>query len=259
MKNADSRARIFEDERIDYVNENISLIQKKNGLTFGTDAYLLAAFIKSRPNARALELGCGTGIISLLCASRNKFKHIDAIEIQQSFAELSQRNIILNNLQDKINIICSDVRNVNILDFEKEFDVVFTNPPYMKADCGKRNNSTEKYIARHECFGDITDFLSTSYKLLKHGGTFYCVYRPDRLSDLMFSMRSNNLEPKEMTFAYPDTQSPPAIVLVKAKKGASPSLIISKPLIIYQSDSSVTPRIMTEQMKAIYESCNFEN
>jgi tRNA1(Val) A37 N6-methylase TrmN6 len=259
MKNTDTCALVFDDERIDYVNENISLIQKKNGLTFGTDAYLLAAFIKSQPNARAAELGCGTGIISMLCASRNKFKHIDAIEIQQSFAELSQRNIVLNNLEDKINIICSDVRNINVLNFKKEFDVVFTNPPYMKADCGKKNNSAEKYIARHECFGDITDFLSTSCRLLKHGGMFYCVYRPDRLSDLMFSMRRNNLEPKEMTFVYPDTQSPPAIVLVKAKKGASPSLSVSKPLIIYQNDSSVTPRIMTDKMKSIYENCNFTN
>ena len=59
---------VLSDERLDYVNEKITLIQKKNGLTFGTDAFLLAAYIKENKRARAAELGTGTGIISLLCA-----------------------------------------------------------------------------------------------------------------------------------------------------------------------------------------------
>ena len=55
------------DERLDEVNERLSLISKKNGLTLSTDAYLLAAFTRPVKRGVAVELGTGTGIVSLLC------------------------------------------------------------------------------------------------------------------------------------------------------------------------------------------------
>ena len=79
---------IQHDERIDRVNENIQLIQKKDGLTFGTDALLLAAFVKSSPKSIAVDFGAGTGIVSFLCAARNKFKKIYSVEAQSIFYDI---------------------------------------------------------------------------------------------------------------------------------------------------------------------------
>ena len=159
-----------EDERLDSVNEKITLIQKKDGLTFGTDAFLLASFIKPRKSGRALELGAGTGIISLLLAARDKFASITSIEVQDDFATLTQRNVELNSLEEKIEVVCRDVRELRACDFGGEYDVVFSNPPYMKTDSGKRNDSDRKYIARHEVCGTIDDFCATAFRMLKHGG-----------------------------------------------------------------------------------------
>ena len=208
------------DESLIEVNENIKLIQKKNGLTFGTDAFLLASFMKAQKNSLAVELGGGTGIISLLCASREKFKRIYCIEIQEDFANVIRRNAELNSLSEKVLPVNADVRRIRSIDIGCEVDAVFSNPPYMKIDSGKRNEHDEKFIARHEVCGDIGDFCAAAKRLLKHGGNFYCVWRPDRLIDLICAMRENNLEPKEMCFVHASTTSTPSMVLVRAKKGA---------------------------------------
>ena len=245
---------INQDERLDNVNESLRIIQKKNGLTFGTDAYMLAAFMRPEKHARAAELGSGTGIISLLCASRARFAHIDAYEIQSEFAELGQRNIALNGFTDKINQYCSDIRAIPS-DKNGSYDVVFSNPPYMKSGHGERCAHDMKTIARHEESGGIEDFCATAARLLKYGGKFYCVYRPDRLVDLIVAMRAHKLEPKRMTFIQPDATAAASIVLIEAKSGASSSLKLTPPLIIYRDPPSVTPRVITEQAEAVYAEC----
>lgn len=245
---------INQDERLDNVNESLRIIQKKNGLTFGTDAYMLAAFMRPEKHARVAELGSGTGIVSLLCAARDRFAHIDAYEIQSEFAELGQRNITLNGMADNINQYCSDIRAIPS-DKNGSYDVVFSNPPYMKSGHGERCAYDMKTIARHEESGGIEDFCATAARLLKYGGKFYCVYRPDRLVDLIAAMRAHKLEPKRMTFIQPDATAAASIVLIEAKSGASSSLKLTPPLIIYRDPPSVTPRVMTEQAEAVYAKC----
>ncbi|MBR2381923.1 MAG: methyltransferase [Clostridia bacterium] len=245
---------LLENETLTSVNENINLIQRKNGLTFGTDAFLLASFLKEQRNGVAVELGGGTGIISLLCATKEKYKKIYCAEIQSEFADVIERNVKLNSLEEKIVPLCTDVRELKSANLGYEVDVVFSNPPYMKSDSGKKNEHDEKFIARHEVCGDINDFCACAKRLLKHGGFFYCVWRPDRLVDLVCAMRENNLEPKEMCFVHANTKSEPSMVLVKAKKGAAGGAVIYEPLFLNEDDN---PKALTERAKKIYEECNF--
>ena len=251
---------ISSDERLDYVNEKITLIQKKNGLTFGTDAFLLAAFIKENKRARAAELGCGTGIISLLCAAREKLSKIYAFEVQESFFDITKRNVDYNGFEDKVIPLLADIRNVNSSNTNGELDVVFANPPYMKTTSGKRNEADEKFIARHEVMGTINDFCSCASKLLKHGGKFYAVWRPDRLIDLIASMRAHKLEPKIMTFVHSDTESEPSMVLVCAVKGGNPSIKVTAPLILHENYSQNSKsRPLSAKAQKIYDTLNFEH
>ncbi len=245
---------INDDERLDTVNESLRIIQKKDGLTFGTDAYMLAAFMRPQAQALAAELGSGTGIISLLCAARARFAHIDAYEIQPEFAELGRRNIALNGMEALMAQHRTDIRHIPTHK-NGSYDVVFSNPPYMKSGHGERCAHDIKTIARHEEAGGIEDFCATAARLLRYGGRFYCVYRPDRLVDLVAAMRSNKLEPKRMTFIQSDATAAASIVLVEAKSGASSSLKLTPPLIIYRDPPSVTPRVMTEQAEAVYADC----
>ena len=216
-------------ERVDEVNDKLSLIQNEEGLTFGTDALLLAGYVTG-PFESAIEMGSGSGIISMLLLTRNKVSHIDAVEIQKSYADLTARNAKYNGLEARLTAICSDIRDYRP---GKEYNCAFTNPPYMKSTSGRINENDKKAIARHELSGDIYDYSSSLSRLIKFGGSFYAVYRPDRMTDLIDAMRQAKIEPKRMTFVHADASSEPSILLIEGRKGGKCGMKLTRPLFIY--------------------------
>ena len=232
--------------RLDAVNDDITLLQRKNGLTFGTDALLLASYIENI-RADTLELGAGTGVISLLLLKRDKVNHVTALEVQPDFSEIVKQNANENGLSDKLEALCCDLRDFHS---EKKFGLVFTNPPYMRCDSGKPNDFDEKNIARHEVKGTILDFCKCASRSLKFGGAFYAVYRTDRLVDLIAAMREYKIEPKRLTFVHADANSLPSMVLIEGKSGAAPSMRVTPPLILYQDPAHKT---YSEDYEYIYK------
>ena len=222
-----------ENERVDEVNDSLSLIQKTDGLTFGTDALLLAAYINGKFDT-GIEIGGGSGIISMLLLTREKIKSATAIEVQAEYAELIKRNAILNKLENRLSSVHSDAREYRPVN---EANIVFTNPPYMKTDGGKRNDTDAKNIARHEVNGDIGELIGAAAKMLKFGGTFAAVYRPDRITDIIVAMREKKIEPKRITFVHADTASESSIVLIEGKRGGGSGVQLTRPLVIYKDKS----------------------
>ena len=225
---------LLENERIDYVNDSLSLIQKTDGLTFGTDALLLAGFIAGK-YGYGIELGGGSGIISMLLLTRGKVDKIDALEVQPAYAELIERNAELNGLSERLYSHSADIREFSPV---KEADIVFTNPPYMKNDSGRANLKDKKNVARHEVFGGISDFCEAAKRLLKFGGSFYAVYRTDRLCDLISGMREAGIEPKRMTLVHANAAAEPSMVLLEGRLGGKCGLFLTRPLIIYRDGSN---------------------
>lgn len=239
---------LYENERLDEVNDKLRLIQKTDGLTFGTDALLLGGYIKGGYR-RGIELGGGSGIISMLLLTREKLGSADCAEVQKEYAELIGRNAELNSLSDRLFPVFSDIRD---LPHNAEYDIVYTNPPYMKADSGYSNAKDKKNIARHEVFGTIDDFCKVASKILKFGGTFAIVYRPDRICDLIYSMRSCHLEPKRITFVHARADAEPSMVLIEARLGGGVGAMLTRPLIIYGSGENYT-----DDMNYIMENGSF--
>lgn len=255
----DHKLLLSPDERLDDVNEGIRLIQSKRGLTYGTDAYLLAAYVRARKNVRAVDLGSGTGIVSLLLLAKNKVQSVTSVEIQPTFADLISRNAVLNGMESRLRPLCSDVRELSAADLGFEAELVVSNPPYMRCDSGRRNESEEKYMARHEVCGGIRDFCAAAGRLLKHGGHFVCVWRPDRLTELLAAMHDARLEAKRMTFVHADAEREPCILLIDAIKGGAPSLRVTPPLLLYTKRSEKDgTRPLTPEAQRIYDTCSFE-
>ena len=251
---------LADDERLDTVNEKIQLIQKKQGLTFGTDAFLLAAFVKCPKHTRVVDLGSGTGILPLLLLAKGKVQNAVAVEVQPAFTDIIERNAKLNGFANSITPLCANVKDLRPEDIGGEVGLVISNPPYMKCTSGKRNESDEKYIARHEVCGNIADFCACAARLLKHGGKFVCVWRPDRLTDLLNAMHDCKLEPKRMTFVHADCESEPCSVLMEATKGAAPSMRVSAPLILYETHTrGAKVRQLTHRAQKIYDTCSFDD
>ena len=242
--------KLKDNERLDYVNDSLELIQNNEGLTFGTDALLLAGYINGKYNT-AVELGGGSGIISMLLLTRGKVNSITCLEVQEEYAELIERNAAHNKLSDKLNPVCSDLRNYSP---DREYELVFTNPPYMRTNSGKANVSDKKNIARHEIRGDIYDFCRHGARMLKYGGNFVVVYRPDRLADLMDALRSAKLEPKRMTFVHANAASTPSMVLIEAKRGGKCGMKLTRPFLIYKDKEN---KEYSEDMTYVMENGSF--
>ena len=158
-------------ERLDTVNEKIRLLQREDSLRFGTDAFLLSAFCRPAAGADAVELGCGTGVVSLLLAARQTYRHVTGIEIQKEMYDVTCRNIQENGFSDTVSALLADLREVSATVLGREAEVVLANPPYMRTDSGYASPHAAKQISRHEVAGGIADFAACAARCLKFGGS----------------------------------------------------------------------------------------
>ena len=239
-----------ENERIDDLEyNNLKIIQNENGFCFGIDSVLISDFSRDiKNNSVGIDLGTGTGIISILLSAKTKLSKIIGIEIQKDVADMARRSVEMNNMENKIEILNLNVKD--IMDSENEllkresFDFVVTNPPYKKLETGKTSENESKYISRHECKANLEDFIKISKYLLKDKSSLYMVHRPERLVDIIEIMRKYKLEPKKIRFVYSSVDKEPTLVLVKAIKNAKPFLKIEKPLIIYNEKGEYTEEVL---------------
>jgi tRNA1(Val) A37 N6-methylase TrmN6 len=227
-------------ERIDDLQiSGLKLIQDTDLFCFGTDAVLLANFCKVKKGERLLELCAGNGIISILLSAKTNCDDFTMIEIQQKNVLLARRNVELNNLKEKIRVVEMDLKYLSD-EFKKEnFNVVCVNPPYIK-NGNNKNFNTAVAESRHEILCSIDNVCESSSKSLKYGGRFYMVHRPERLADVLYSMRTYGIEAKVLTFVHSYIKNPPILFLVEGLKGGKANMRITKPLIIYNEHGKYT-------------------
>ena len=235
-----------ENERIDDLEfKHLKIIQNKDGFCFGIDSILLADFAKNiKKGANVLDLGTGTGIISILLCGKTDLNSITGVEIQNEVAEMANRSSKLNKLEKKFKVLNDNILNlINIYD-NQSFDVIVTNPPYKEKNTGITNENEKKIISRHEITATLEDFIQVSSNLLKDKGEFYMVHRPERLVDILALMRKNKIEPKILKMVYSNFKKEPKLVLIKGIKNAKPFLKIEKNLYIYDNDGKYTDDIL---------------
>lgn len=235
-----------ENERIDDLEyKGLKIIQNTEGFCFGIDAVLLSDFAKEiRNNSKVLDLGTGTGILSILLTKKTNLQKIYGIEIQEEVAEMARRSVKLNNLENKIEIINKNIKELEQI-FEKNyFDSIVTNPPYKKLETGKTNEKQNKFISRHEVTANLEDFIKISFNLLKDKGSIYMVHRPERLAEIIYTLKKYKLEPKIIRFVHSNKEQEPKLVLIKAVKNAKEFLKVEKPLFVYNKKGEYTDEIL---------------
>lgn len=237
---------IKEDEIVDDLEyKNLKIIQKKKGFKFGMDAVLLSDFTKNiKRNAKVLDLGTGTGIISILLAGKTELSEIIGIEVQKEISEMATRSMQMNHLENRCKILNENIKDIDKRLEKSSFDVVVTNPPYKKKQTGLVNDNNIKLISRHEMTAELKDFISVASKMLKSNGELYMVHRPERLVDIMALCREYKLEPKNIRLVHPSFGKEPNLVLIRAVKNGGEFLKIEKPLYIYQEDGEYTQELL---------------
>lgn len=229
-------------ERVDDLHrKGYRLIQNPEAFCFGVDAVFLSHFAHARPGQKVLDLCTGNGVVPILMASRREGLDLTGVEIQSESVDLARRSAALNDLQ--IRFLEGDIRDLQRLLPAGTFDVVTANPPYMNAGGGLLNEAGPKAIARHELMCTLQDVVSAAAKMLRFGGKFYLIHRPQRLTDILTCLREKKLEPKTLRFIHPYVEKPPVLVMVEAARGGNPMLRVMPPLVIYGSDGRYTKEV----------------
>lgn len=236
---------IKDNERLDDLQcKGYYIIQNPDMFCFGMDAVLLADFVTGRKNARAMDLGTGTGVIPILMEARDKAAHFTGLEIQNESADMALRSVMYNNLTDKIDIVCGDIKETDKLFERDSFDIVTSNPPYISGDKELLNAMEPKNIARHEILLSLEDVIKAAAYLLKVGGTFAMVHKPFRLAEIIRLLSEYHLEPKRIRMVQPYVDKEPNMVLIESAKGGKPMVKVEPALVVYNKDGSYTEELL---------------
>lgn len=229
---------------------NIKLYQSKTGYRFSVDALLLYDFVNLRKVSAIADLGAGSGIVGILLAKKYHEAGITLFEIQDTLFRMAEKNIVLNNLQNRIAVRQCDVREIpESYHAPCSFDLVVSNPPFRKVDSGRLNIAEERAIARHEIKLSLEKLIDAAAFLLRSRGRFATIYHPGRLSELMAMLKKIEIEPKRLRFVHSHVLSEAKMVLLEAVKGGRTGLKVERPLFIYEEDGSYTG-----EMEGIYGS-----
>lgn len=223
---------VLENEDITELDAGFSIIQRKDGFRFGTDAVLLSDFFQGKKNGRVLEIGTGNGIIPILLKIKNKIENIDCLEIQEEVSHLAKRNVKRNGMEDSINIV-----NMDVNDFQERnsYDYILSNPPYMTLDGKQLNSLDTKIIARHELKLNLSSLFQMAKKILKPRGEIFLVHRSYRFYEISKELEKNGFSLKRVKFVYFSKEKNSNLVLIQASKGRKNILEIEPPIFLNEN------------------------
>ncbi len=179
----------------------IQLYQDENLYKFTSDSILLAKFCNIKHSDRVLDMCAGCGVVGFYAYSINKFNRLYLNDIQLEMCELIKKNIQLNDLGDKCDVICKDLSILKVEDFGKPLDVIVCNPPYFK--CGGKINEKESVaMCRHEISTNLKTIVSKASELIKVKGRFYFVIPATRICESVIELNKNNFEVKNIQMRY---------------------------------------------------------
>ena len=183
----------------------------------GGDALALGEFATVRPRWRVCDLGTGSGALLLMLARRAEGLSLTGVERDPLAARTARDNLAANGLPGEL--VLGDWREIPLP--AGAFDLVVSNPPYFPPGSGRGDDP-----ARMELHGGLEELCAAAGRLLKNGGRFALCHRPERLCDVLCTLRAHGLEPKRLKLVAHSPAHSPALLLVEAVKGGRPGLTV---------------------------------
>ncbi len=217
--------KIEKNDLFDYPNRYI--FQYKDAFKFSLDSILLAEFVRLKNSNYILDMCTGNAVIPLILSTKTKDKII-AFEVEKEIYELGKKSILENKLENQINIINDDIKNITNLFPGKYFDIITCNPPFFKIDNieKEKNINNLKTIARHEVKINLLEIFKIVHEVLKDNGTFYLVHRLNRLDEIILDANKFKLQVKEIQIIC-TKENNPKIGLFKIVKNGKIGLKIN--------------------------------
>lgn len=224
-------------------SDNI-IYQDNDYFAFSLDSVLLANFVTIKLSDKKIVDFCsGNAPIPMLMSFRTKAR-IFGVELQKEVFSLGYDSIKENGMDKQIELINDDIKNVSKFIEAESMDVVTCNPPYFKyQDNSLVNDNDVKTIARHEVKLDLEDVMNSCKYVLKNGGTFAMVHRPERMIEIINLMQKYAIEPKKLRLVYPKVGKEANILLIEGIKNGKTGLKVMSPLYTHNEDGSYVDEI----------------
>lgn len=225
--------------------DNLKIVQVNDYFNFSLDSVLLANFATiTDKTKKIIDLGTGNAPIPLILSTRTNNKII-GVEIQKEIYDLAVETVSINKLENQIEIINRDIKDLLSIYENESFDLVLSNPPYFKKiETSIINENVVKSNARHEILINLEEIILIASKLLKNKGSFALVHRTERLSEIIELLKKYRLEPKAMRFIHPKKDSNSNLVLIEAKKNSNIGVKVLKPLIVHDENLNYTKEVL---------------
>ena len=212
--------------------KEFSVIQDRSAMKVGTDAMLLGSFIQPNQKGNCLEIGTGTGVISLMIVQRSPEIKITALDIDFESIEEAIQNFTNSPWKDRVEGVLGD-----FLDFSttEKFDLIVSNPPYFEN--GLLNESKRKASSRHEASLPLINLFQKSKELLTENGVFVLIIpSPSAQKWIDNALKINLFCFKEIT-VYGKPNLPKRSILFFSKENKE---IMNEELIIRNLDNKYT-------------------
>jgi len=238
------------DETLDSIlGGAIQVVQPRRGYRFSIDSLLLARFATVHTRDRVLELGAGCGVISLIIAAIARPRKVVSVEIQPQLAEIAQRNVALNQLEN-IEVVHADIRTRMIPGIASGgFDLVVANPPFHALRTGRESPDDGRRIARGESSAALVDFIAAARRYARNGARVAFLFAASRTVELLTTLRANGLEPKRIRYVHSRAELPASSVMVEARAAGGVEAVIEAPLVVWHQ-----PGVYTEEVRVMLES-----
>lgn len=230
---------LYPGEELEDLGEGVRIILSPRH-RFGTDALLLAHFATPRQGERVCDLCTGCGILPLLFCRAPLEHPVTAVELQPEAADQLRRSLRLNRLEERVIPLEADLKTLPSPDLHQTFHLVTANPPYQPAGSGLLSGERWEQLARHEIACTLEDVALTASRMLTFGGRFCLCHRPERLVDILTTLRKVNLEPKRLQFVVLRERQSPWLVLVEGKKGGKKGLVQLPQLVMKEASGEDT-------------------
>lgn len=209
----------------------------------GTDTFLLSSLPRLKAGMRVCDLGCGTGLLGLLLLQRLPDLFVTGIDIQPEAIRLAEKASAENHLTDRLTFQAGDLRQVKAHFSTGSFDLVVCNPPYYPPDSGRMAGDSAIRTARSEVSCSLEEVCRAAAYLLRWGGSFCMVHKPERLTDILCALRAFAMEPKRLRMVCKTSADAPSLLLVEGRRGGKPGLVVEPPLILQNSDGTPTAEV----------------
>lgn len=202
----------------------------------GLDSFLLSSLPRLKPGLKVCDLGCGTGLVSLLLLQRQRALTVTGLDIQPEAVRLASLAAEENGLTDRLSFRLEDLRQTSLP--AGSFDLAVCNPPYFPPSSGPLPKGDARRTARTEETCTPEDVCRAAARLLRWGGSLCLVHKPERLTDLLCALRQSGLEPKRLRFAAARPDKAPSLLLLEARRGGRPGLTAEPLLLLEAPDGS---------------------